>query len=703
MLRKRWWLLLPILAISGMGAYQAAEEWGSESSITTAAVIHRGLPGVPGPTVYEPLGPKTCSEMLTSHNVLKRVLAERNLPMPTAALADLIRVEQTRNSSLINVELSWGDQDDAIELLNDLLEGFIEHVAATRRETLREHLTHVELASLEARTDVERARSRLDQLRRRQQQAVIDGGGGAETTYAELLSNVSKTRDAIDDEQAARVGIQQQLAQLTEKQTATREELESLQQDAIDKLLRETTNRLASVRESYSSTSSTHREITKLIDELGEFGSDGGYSVSGWIAEMTSKLAESPARIASSTLTELSEAYTPILDAHESAADEVKLRLRDVERTLDSLRLRVFPVDSKIRVMEQRLEELQAETSRVDQPLAGFELPQIDEATARLEEAEEQQQLLALQLANMRQLEKCRVNEWTISVPASRETSQVSTNATKIGALVFGLSTVGLCVPLVLAEWLGRRKPPHVEFAQSAGLPLIADGVLNAGRSGTDRYRSLDDRSRSEVEGVRRVALWIQQSCERQNRGAIVVFSALDQRAAAPGLMQSIAQCLAEREERVLLVNAVSSDRTDGWVAAEPGEEGSQRRQAKGHREPRAGLAEYLAAECPEESELIRPTGIRGVDAMESGKAPLPREAMASSCLSKLLESCSDRYSVLLVNGPSAQQSADLQMLAAHANGIVLTASRQVARDPAAHAAIAELNELQAPIIGLIS
>ena len=351
--------------------------------------------------------------------------------------------------------------------------------------------------------------------------------------------------------------------------------------------------------------------------------------------------------------------------------------------------------------MQQRLAELQAETDNIGQPLTGIDVSQIDEATTRLEEAENQQQLLAMQLANMRQLEGCRVDEWTVTVPASPETTQVSSNAIKIGALAFGLCAVGLCVPVVLAEWLGRRDPPQVEFARTTGLPLIADGVLRPGRGGLVRYRSLDDRGIEEVEGIRRIALWIQQSCERRERGSVIVFSALDPRTPAPALMQAIAQCLAEREESVLLVNAVSTEPTNSWSA--PEESDGQPRPVSRRPQSRPGLAEYLTAECPEENDLIQATGIRGVDALHSGVAPLPREAMASSCLSKLLDACSERYSIVLVNGPSARRSADLQMLASHASGIVLTASKEVADDPVAHNAIAELADLQAPIIGLIS
>ena len=40
----------------------------------------------------------------------------------------------------------------------------------------------------------------------------------------------------------------------------------------------------------------------------------------------------------------MSVAYEPILEVHEQLLDDLKLRLRDVERTADTLRLRAYPV-----------------------------------------------------------------------------------------------------------------------------------------------------------------------------------------------------------------------------------------------------------------------------------------------------------------------------------------------------------------------
>lgn len=694
-LRKRWWLLLPILAISGAAAFWAAEQFSSQSSIARATVLHRGLPGVPGPTIYEPLGPQTCSELLTSHNVLGKVLSDRGLGISTSIFAEMLRVEQSRNSSLINVELSWSDPEDAIGLLNDLLDEFVSHVATTRRETLRDHIKHVELTSLEAKSDVDRDRVRLDQARLRQQQKLIEGGGTTESSYMELLSSVSKTRESIDDERAERVAIDQQIEQLGRKRATIIEAAEELDSNTKKKLLDETVRRLATLKESYADGSSTTREIDRLINEIDDAGTKGGGSVESWAINLVSMIEASPARISRSALESLSVGYAPHIEAHDNAAEEFQLRVRDVERSTEALQLRVYPVESKLQMMQRRLDELQAETEASTESADGLQDSRLDEAETKLVDSEMLQQLLSQQLANMRQLEKCRVNEWVVTVPASGATTQVSPNNVKIGALAFALSTLGLVFPVVMAEWFQRRDSAEVKFARQTGLPLIGEGLVRRVRSSRARRRQLDDLGENDIESIRRVALWIQQACNQRERGATIVFSEADRNAPAPPLMRLVAQCLAEREERVLMINAVSSASTEGWTA----DPKAASRDATPHR----GLAEYLAAECSDIEEVVIPSGHLGVDVLLSGASALPREAMASSCLDRLIATAADRYSMILVNGPPVRRSADLQMLSGHADGIVVVASRSVGGEPAALTAVRELIGLRAPVIGVIS
>ncbi len=73
---------------------------------------------------------------------------------------------------------------------------------------------------------------------------------------------------------------------------------------------------------------------------------------------------------------------------------------------------------------------------------------------------------------------------------------------------------------------------------------------------------------------------------------------------------------------------------------------------------------------------------------------------MASSRLTKLIDQFRDRYSMILMCGPSTLHPADLQMLAARADGIVFTVNKKSLSSVYGEEVINDLIELGAPIWG---
>jgi Mrp family chromosome partitioning ATPase len=187
------------------------------------------------------------------------------------------------------------------------------------------------------------------------------------------------------------------------------------------------------------------------------------------------------------------------------------------------------------------------------------------------------------------------------------------------------------------------------------------------------------------------LTLRIQQTCHRS--GAVILFSSLDPAFSAARIVAEVARCMADREERVLVVDALSIDHSTMPAVNLLGIE---------ERGDTPGLAEYLAGGDHSMTSLIQPTSCPGVDAIASGNVPFDREAMASSALTELLKSCRQSYTMVLVHGPVAVWAADLQMLTARADGVVLAASRAASCDPRAREVVEDLLNLGAPIIGVV-
>jgi Mrp family chromosome partitioning ATPase len=81
---------------------------------------------------------------------------------------------------------------------------------------------------------------------------------------------------------------------------------------------------------------------------------------------------------------------------------------------------------------------------------------------------------------------------------------------------------------------------------------------------------------------------------------------------------------------------------------------------------------------------------------------PLPPEACASRRLSELLEESRDRYSAILIVGPEAERTVDVEMLAARTDAVLFVARNPLANSPAAARTVAGLAALRAPVLGAI-
>jgi len=311
-------------------------------------------------------------------------------------------------------------------------------------------------------------------------------------------------------------------------------------------------------------------------------------------------------------------------------------------------------------------------------------------------------------------LKQSTLREWTVSIPASPETTEVGSNRAKLFVLCFAFCCFTFSAPLLVAEWHAQTGTPQAQFARSLRMPVLAERILDDFSPRQRRANASERFIAEQMETLRMLTLRIQQSCHRP--GSVVLFSSLDPKFSAAPLMATVAECLADREERVLLIDAVSPDRallpllnvsTNGNSA--PPANGKKDKAAKlaiphvPKTSSGPGLAEYLAENCEDVGELIQPTGLPGVDMIHSGQLSFAREAMASSCLTQLLSTCRKNYTMVLVHGPAIDCVADIQMLTARADGIVLTATKKIGKNAHVKEIVQELMDLGAPIIGLVA
>jgi hypothetical protein len=235
-------------------------------------------------------------------------------------------------------------------------------------------------------------------------------------------------------------------------------------------------------------------------------------------------------------------------------------------------------------------------------------------------------------------------------------------------------------------------------------------------------------------EAMRLLALRIQQSVH--GAGSVVLFSGLNHQKSSIPMISYLAECLSRREERVLIIDACDrGDEVNGCSdRARDANAGRAPKQAD-HGEaapddvdqpangrdpqPRStrlpvnlhdhaesgvlGLADLLHRRELPADEMICATSIPGVDIIPSGTKRFPSEGMASSRLSALFDECRQRYTIILVAGPSTDHPSDLQMLSARADAILFTVPPNGRRTGNGEEVVRDLLDLGAPVIGIVS
>jgi len=712
-LKRRWWLFLIIAGISAFVGKEVMDQFGKNSTRSSAALIQTGLPTAPGGgEVIKSMAPTTCAELITSVNTLDKLCKSRGLEISPKILQTMLETTTTRGSSLLNIEFSWSDANEGAAILNDLCNIFVEEIASQRKRTLNSHMQHAERAFLQARAEVANARQKIFEVHSKQQKVLEEGGLNSER-YRSMLASVSSTQVAVDEKRVELLGVNQQIEAIEQKRESLDGQTQQVLDDYKKQLAGKVARRLLRVGERLTKTSPVYQQLSALVEKVEGFpeAKNAPTDIQQWQTELYAMTTDSRLPIPTSDVQELAQIFDAHLEAFGVQLQQIETSRTQLAKQRENLELSVIPLTNQIKMLENRLLDYQKQADEVGEQLTGIGADQYGESELQLEQAESQQKSWSAQLDNLSQLEKCRVNEWSISVPASLQTTEVSSNGTKLFALAFGLCGLVLSTPVLASEWYRQQTSPQVAFANSLHLPVLAERILQdfAPRY---RHRAAGNRmgsanlSEDQLEVVRMLALRIQQSSHSD--GSVVLFSSIDPHYSPAPLMASIAECLAQREEKVLIVDAISPSKTGLPItnvmprpAAEAAASGKEKVKASVTDHP--GLSEYLTSGGHTGSDLARPTGCPGVDLISSGHAAFPREALASSCLTELVERCRENYTMILVNSPSATASADLQMLTARADGVVLMATKNIRKNPRARAAVADLIDLGAPIIGVVA
>jgi succinoglycan biosynthesis transport protein ExoP len=155
------------------------------------------------------------------------------------------------------------------------------------------------------------------------------------------------------------------------------------------------------------------------------------------------------------------------------------------------------------------------------------------------------------------------------------------------------------------------------------------------------------------------------------------------------------ATTFAAEDKRVLLIDA--NFRRPSSYKIFPNSDGHHAKTEKNGK----GLSGCLTGSCSV-AEIIRPTGIDGMDVIDSGILPAnPAELLGGGRMAELIRYAKEHYDRVIIDGPPILVS-DAKALASQADGTVLVFNASITRRGTAKRIVRELREVNTNILGAV-
>jgi hypothetical protein len=659
------WIVVSASAAGGV-AYLLAPRFAATTWTCTGTLLYnRTMLGAPH---YQQPEVQSIASLVKSRPVIEA--AARRLDMLPAMkfIADSVTVEVLPGSSSLQFSMKGSEPTRTSEMLDAVMDSVIEQAAEIRRTTIKQVIASQEKHLVDAKRVVDEAQAALSAFNARHQVVT-----SVEDDLERVRDDVAAVELAVETERTPAADPQTELAR---RRSAIQESVNHQRETIVrgsDLALKQ--NEYERAARLHARRYISDAEFRRVEAEFRALEAQQGAAMQAW----NRRLSDLDREITSTTTGSDPVAAARLHDAQiaERIRSFVARRRAEADR-LNGLR-------AEAAELEQSLTTAVAEVARVETLRAGYS---------------------ELQGSDFRDL--------SVVQPAAPSLDPATSTQKKVLAGLFVGGFLLLLLPAVVLDLIrNARRCESPGDAGLYGLPLLASANPEADAG----------------ETARTAALRIQQL--PAERAATVLLAPLDDVDVHTATVD-VAECLVRRGERVLVVDcsdpagrATAIDRRfapvaessepvlDDWLGAPASRSFAHAMVgAGGPSKGDFGAATLEARSAsPTLVDLLVDSEIRPAETIRRGRTfdrvatdgrPLPPEACASRRLSELLAESRDRYSAILVVGPQAERTVDVEMLAARTDAVLFVSRNPRAETPAAARTVASLAALRAPVLGAI-
>lgn len=640
----------------------------------------------PAPTSGETTFILTQMNLVKLESNLEELRRRLSLPVAVSVLGSSIDVRIQKNTTLLNIGVTWTDPETAARIANTIRDVFLEQGRRTRKTEAQKSLDTSEGRLVEVRAKLVTAEQKLASFT--QENNVVDLDKEAQW-YLEQLTSLDMLV------QQAKV----------EKQTI------DLQVANLDRIISELNARVAAEKKNAASVDNLgdlNIKVERLRDAIHQ---DKQYRAG--IAELNqsqqeyekAKLLFQKRLIAAADVEKAKNAYERqkalTIDTEQTKAWKAEVErlnkqvipqkgaegpsgplLREMMLKSFSLSLEEVGVSDKVKSMEEARQKAKEKLNSLPRLQREFAF-----LTREVSALESEKKTIEENAAQIRQLVESNEYDFTVISDARPSPMPVKSTRKLLAAGTAGfMFGIGMMLILLLEITDTSIRSGH-DLTAKLGIPVLT--VLPHDTSGRDlfpgeadspfmeRFRILAHRVRAAVPKPGAIILVVSA---RHGEGRTLVAS-------------SIAACLGRMDERVLVLDAQVRDiRTDVDL----------KRFLPGDRVITNGLGEYLSFNVSEAAEAVVPSNLPGVSCVPRVGAAVIPDLLASNRMKEMLAELRKTYSVLIIDAPPIMPYVDADVLAKQADAAILVVKSRFCRAGIMKKAVKRIEDTGLPILGAV-
>ena len=465
-LRRRWMLLAFCSLLSAAAGLLVISKFSLPKATSMGQLRYVELP----PTlqgVYKPPGMLEFTEILQSNEIMSELARRTGQDVGVKDLRRRVRMQASRFSNIIDIELGWRDGKQAIDLVNELMQIASETITQNRKQTLAQYAVETELQYETAHQRVITLRERFMKMRQDREAQFADDGGLA-SSADQLMVKKARVEEQLDDLAMRRLASDRQMASL-------RGDIDALRRNIKQELLKGRRQQVEIRMGLYAPNSEKYRRLEQIERELTEFESnDESLDYLVWRAKLDA--------IGSEVLSGMDPA-----SAAAVAALERELSLKETK--IESMEFELLPMDSNRSLLESRQESLDRRLREV-MGEGDMSTAELEEAQAQVDEVQMARARLLDLLQQIRRGQETDFNEMTVLTPASWQTTETSEGKSKLFVFTFAGCFVVLVLPVFALEHFYPSGDPAAHAAKSLGIPQVSCGTFVTQRLKHDRNPS---------------------------------------------------------------------------------------------------------------------------------------------------------------------------------------------------------------------